>query len=220
MFKSQKALVIGGTTGIGKMFANVFESSGCDVVAVGRQQWNVITDPCPYDLSKFDTVVFSAGIEAGGNQNFLDQNFDDVELTLQTNLISQMRWFHAYCQTRTTPSRVFFIGSAFSCREVAMHKLVYGVSRIAIREFVSAVRKELAEKHKPIHVVFVRPGGVATNFYRNKHQHKRPVSDKEVAEYYSQLSHITVDQLRQQLEPFILGQFEHIEEIVVTLSPI
>jgi short-subunit dehydrogenase len=213
MFKSKKVLVIGGTSGIGQMIAIVFQDINCDVTAAGRKQWNFNTEDCPYDLGSFDTVIFSAGIDADGNRNFLDQDFDRINLTLQTNLISQMRWFHQYCRERKDPSRVFFVGSKSACEVVDSNKVAYCVSRIAIRAFVHAMRLELAEKQKPIQLVLLRPGATVTNFYRNKHDHE--ISDSENQAYYNRTNGITLDQLRIQIEPILRGEASLVEEIII-----
>jgi short-subunit dehydrogenase len=213
MFKSKKVLIIGGTSGIGQMIANIFQDLHCDVISVGREQWNFNTEDCPYDLHSFDTVIFSAGIDADGNKNFFDQEFDSINLTLQTNLISQMRWFHQYCRGRKDPSRVFFVGSKSACEVVDSNKVAYCVSRIAIRAFVNAMRSELAEKQKPIQLVLLRPGATVTNFYRNKHD--RTISDAENQAYYDRTNGITLDQLRVQIEPIIQGKASLVEEIII-----
>ena len=79
------ALIIGGTSGIGSAIADVLNDEH-EVIRIGRNEWNFVTEPCPFDLPSFDVLVFSAGAEFGGDQNFVTQPIDDTELTLQTNL--------------------------------------------------------------------------------------------------------------------------------------
>lgn len=211
------ALIIGGTTGIGQSIAQVLENTH-QVTAIGRTQWNINLSPPPWPLEQFDVVVFSAGVELGGDQNFFDQDFSDINITLQTNLISQIRWFHQYCQHRHAPARVIFVGSAHSGERVSMHKTIYSITRIAMREFIIATRKELKEKNKDITVSLLRFGCVKTNFHKNKYHHM--ITDDEDNDYYNKKKNYF---LPEDIKPYVNGILDgsliHCQEIIISKDP-
>ena len=120
----KKKLIIGGTSGIGSAIADVLNDEH-EVIRIGRNEWNFVTEPCPFDLPSFDVLVFSAGAEFGGDQNFVTQTIDDTELTLQTNLNSQIRVFKEYVKNKQGPGHIIFVGSAHSCETTAKNKLIY-----------------------------------------------------------------------------------------------
>ena len=211
------ALVIGGTSGIGQVIAEVLSITHT-VTSVGRKEWNFVTEPCPYNISSFDTVVFSAGVEAGGDQNFVNQSTDDIELTLQTNLLKQIHWSRIYCEQRIGKGQLIFVGSAHSMESVAKHKLMYCVSRIAMREYILGARRELAESRPEITLALLRPGRVRTNFYRNKH--KGIITQEQEDDYYSQGTYMTTTELRPYIDGIINGTLKYAQEIIFSSSPI
>ena len=212
----KKALVIGGTSGIGGVIANVLDDEH-NVTRVGRKEWNFVTEPCPYDLADFDVLVFSAGAEFGGDQNFVTQSINDTELTLQTNLNSQIRVFKDYVAAHQGPGHIIFVGSAHSCEGTAKHKLIYTVSRIAIREFILGARRELAESRPELRVSFIRPGRVRTNFLRNKYH--GDITQEQEEEYYSTAPYMTVDELRPYIQDIVSGKLQHLQEIIFSAVP-
>lgn len=212
------ALVIGGTSGIGKVIADVLGETH-QVTAVGRREWNFIKDPCPYAIESFDTIVFSAGVETGGNQNFVDQSTDDIDQILQTNLVKQIHWSRVYCEKRQGPGHVVFVGSAHSMEKVSPHKLMYCVSRIAIREYILGARRELAEIKPDITFSLLRPGTVRTNFYRNKWHGN--VTQQQDDEYYESMTpYMTVDEIRPYIEAMLNGSLKYAQEIIFSANPI
>ena len=213
----KSALVIGGTSGIGGAIADVLEHDH-NVIRVGRREWNFVTEPCPYDLASFDVLVFSAGAEFGGDQNFVTQSIDDTELTLQTNLNSQIRVFKDYVSTRIGPGHIIFVGSAHSCETTAKNKLIYTVSRIAIREFILGARRELAESRPELRVSLIRPGRVRTNFLRNKYH--GDITQEQEEEYYNKAPYLTVDELKPYIQDIVSGKLHHLQEIIFSAVPI
>ena len=210
------ALVIGGTSGIGSVIADILDDDHM-VFRVGRKEWNFVTEPCPYDIASYDVLVFSAGAEFGGDQNFVTQTIDDTELTLQTNLNSQIRVFKEYAENRQGAGHIIFVGSAHSCETTAKHKLIYTVSRIAIREFILGARRELADSKPDLRVSLIRPGRVRTNFLKNKH-HGNITQDQE-EEYYSKAPYMTVDEIRPYISDIVSGKLQHLQEIIFSAVP-
>jgi short-subunit dehydrogenase len=213
----KSALVIGGTSGIGKVIADILTESHI-VTSVGRKEWNFIKDPCPYDIGTFDIVVFSAGVETGGNQNFVIQSTDDIDQILQTNLVKQIHWSRVYCEQRQGPGHVVFVGSAHSMEKVSPHKLMYCVSRIAIREYILGARRELAEIKPDITFSLLRPGCTRTNFYRNK-WHGNVTEEQEEAYYKSMEPYMSVDDIRPYMEGILNGSLKYAQEIIFSAVP-
>jgi len=212
----RKALIIGGTTGIGAAIAELMSNFDIEISAVGRQEFDIQTFDYATDLSQYDYLVVSCGVDPHGNKPHLEQDWHDIETTLHTNLIGQIKVTHSYLNQRKDKwSKVIFIGSAHNGDHIMENRLAYGLSRFAQRAYINALRHELQDsKHG---ILLVRVGKSRTNLLKN-----RLLDDwtqEKDDDYYSD-SHLTMYDIQERL-PFVLFDDEHyIQEIVIATKPI
>ena len=211
-----KALVIGGTTGIGAAIAQLLNDSDIMVKTVGRQDFDIRTADYNTELSQYDYLILSCGVDPHGNKPHLEQDWADIEATLQTNLLGQIKFTHSYLNQRKGKwSKVVFVGSAHNGDHIMQNRLAYGLSRFAQRAYINALRHELQDsKHG---VLLIRVGKAKTNLLKN-----RLLNDwtqEKDDEYYSD-SYLTLSEIQERLSPALFDDKHYTQEIIMAVKPI
>lgn len=211
----RKALIIGGTTGVGAAFAQLM-SNRIEVTAVGRQEFDVRTANYDTDLREYDYLVLSCGVDPHGDKPHLEQNWDDIETILQTNLIGQIKFTHSYLKQRVGKwSKVVFIGSAHNGDHIMRNRLAYGLTRFAQRAYVNALRHDLQD---PNHgVLLIRVGKAKTNLLRNRMLESWT---QELDDQYYSDAHLSMDDIKERVSHALFDDEHYTQEIVVATKPI
>jgi short-subunit dehydrogenase len=189
---SMKALVTGGSRGIGYAIAKRLLLDGHDVLIIGRSKENLdkarlslqsfSSRPvlsCYCDISNIEEIrktrsyadsegfapnilVLNAGI-------FLEGNISDGERkhfikTLEVNLIAQFDFVQIYLDVLNTQPypRIFLIGSTASLEPYAFGPM-YGIAKYGVRGLAINLRNEL--KSSGVGVTLVTPGGTLTDLW-------------------------------------------------------
>ena len=212
----RKALVIGGTTGIGAAIAELLSSSYIEVKTVGRQDFDIRTADYNTELSQYDYLVLSCGVDPRGNKPHLEQDWADIETTLQTNLLGQIKFTHSYLNQRKGKwSKVVFVGSAHNGDHIMQNRLAYGLSRFAQRAYINALRHELQDsKHG---ILLIRVGKAKTNLFKNRLLDEWTQEQND--EYYSD-SHLTMNDIQERLPSAFFDEKHYIQEIIIAVKPI
>jgi NADP-dependent 3-hydroxy acid dehydrogenase YdfG len=211
----RKALIIGGTTGVGAALAQLM-SKNIEVTAVGRQEFDVRTTNYDTDLSEYDYLVLSCGVDPRGDKIHLEQEWNDIETILYTNLIGQIKFTHSYLKQRVGKwSKVVFIGSAHNGDRILQNRLSYGLTRFAQRAYVNALRHELQDpKHG---LLLVRVGKARTNLLKNRLLDSwTPELDDQ---YYSD-AHLSMEDIKERVSHALFDDEHYIQEIVISTKPI
>jgi 3-oxoacyl-[acyl-carrier protein] reductase len=176
----RRALVTGGTTGIGRAIAVLLASEGAKVFVTGRTPEHlqdavarirevgegdgVAVDLATQDgvdrfvaegekyLGGIDIAVINAGIAADGLD---DTETQDIRYTVDTNLTSHMTVAKAAVDRMGAGSDIVFVGS-MSAVSRGGESTVYVATKTGVEAFAEALRKELAEKD--IKVGNIEPG--------------------------------------------------------------
>lgn len=176
----RRALVAGGTTGIGRAIAILLAAEGAKVFVCGRTAEHLDDalarirevgdgDGVALDLARQDDVerfvaegdrflggidvaVINAGIAADGLDDTAPQ---DIRYTVDTNLTSHMTVAKAAVDRMGAGSDIVFIGS-MSAVSRGGGSTVYVATKTGVQAFAEALRKELADKD--IKVGNIEPG--------------------------------------------------------------
>ncbi|UYY59779.1 SDR family oxidoreductase [Sphingomonas sp. S2-65] len=176
----RRALVTGGTTGIGRAIAVLLASEGAKVFVCGRTPEHledalarirevgdgsgVAVDLATQEgvdrfvaegeryLGGVDIAVINAGIAADGLD---DTDAATIRYTVDTNLTSHMTVAKAAVDRMQAGSDIVFIGSMSSVSRGG-GSTVYVATKTGVEAFAEALRKELAEKD--IKVGNIEPG--------------------------------------------------------------
>jgi 3-oxoacyl-[acyl-carrier protein] reductase len=176
----RRALVTGGTTGIGRAIAILLASEGARVFVCGRTPEHLDDalarirevgdgDGINVDLARqedverfvtegerflggIDIAVINAGLAADGLD---DTEAQDIRYTVDTNLTSHMTVAKAAVDRMGAGSDIVFIGS-MSAVSRGGESTVYVATKTGVEAFAEALRKELAEKD--IKVGNIEPG--------------------------------------------------------------
>ena len=211
----KKAIILGGTTGVGFKIGNVMSANNIVVDAHGRETFDINTTSYHTDLSQYDYLVMSAGIDPNGFTPFIEKNWLDIELTLQTNLINQIKFTHCWLTQRSGLwSKAIFVGSVHNGDRIMHNHLIYGLTRFSQRAFVNALRRELNDPK--IGLTLLRVGKIKTNFNKNRLGDKWTPEDDE--KFYSG-QFITVDDIEKQIIDVINDEKHYIQEISIAASP-
>jgi short-subunit dehydrogenase len=210
-----KAIVIGGTTGVGKKISEVLLNNNIDTTVVGREAFNINIVPYDTDLSQYDYFIMCAGVDPNGFTPFVEKSWEDIELTLNTNLVNQIKFTHRWLTQRGNKwSKAIFVGSVHNADRIMHNHLIYGLSRYSQKTFVDALRREI--NNPLIGLTLLRVGKIKTNFNKNRLGNKwTPESDEK---FYSTL-HIKVDDIEKQLSDIINDTKHYIQEISIAATP-
>ena len=183
--KGRKAIISGGTTGIGRAIARVLASEGAKVFVCGRDEQHLADaladirelgegDGINVDLSRqadidrfveegekflggIDIAVINAALPADGLQ---DTGVEDIRYLVDTNLTHMMTMARRVVDRMKAGSDVLFIGSMSAVSREGT-STVYTATKTGMEAFAEALRKELAEKD--IKVGNIEPGLVGTD---------------------------------------------------------
>jgi NADP-dependent 3-hydroxy acid dehydrogenase YdfG len=183
--KGRKAIISGGTTGIGRAIAILLASEGARVYVCGRDPQyledalerirevgegdgiNVdLTNQEEVDrfveegakfLGGIDIAVINAALPADGLQ---DSEVDDIRYIVDTNLTHMMTMAKRVVDRMGEGSDIVFIGSMSAVSREGS-STVYTATKTGMEAFAEALRKELAEKD--IKVTNIEPGLVGTD---------------------------------------------------------
>jgi NADP-dependent 3-hydroxy acid dehydrogenase YdfG len=183
--KGRKALITGGTTGIGRAIAILLASEGAKVFVCGRTPEHLddalkrirevgegdginVDLTREEDVEKFveegekylggiDLAVINAGLPADGVEK---SDVEKIRYIVDTNLTHMMTTAKRVTDKMSAGSDILFIGS-MSAVSRGGDSTVYTATKTGVEAFAEALRKELAEKD--IKVGNIEPGLVGTD---------------------------------------------------------
>ena len=183
--EGRKALITGGTTGIGRAIAILLASEGAKVFVCGRTPEHLDDalerirevgegDGINVDLTRqedvdrfveegekylggIDIAVINAGLSADG---LGDTEVDKIRYIVDTNLTHMMTTARRVVERMGPGGDILFIGS-MSAVSRGPQSTVYVATKTGVQAFAEALRKELAEKD--IKVGNIEPGKVGTD---------------------------------------------------------
>jgi short-subunit dehydrogenase len=209
------AIVIGGTSGVGLKISQVMSDNNIIVDSHGRDTFNINTMPYDVDLSKYDYFVMCAGIDPNGFTPFINKEWNDIDTTLSTNLVNQIKFTHRWLTQRGNKwSKSIFVGSVHNADRIMHDHLIYGLSRYSQKAFVDALRREV--NNPQIGFTLLRVGKIKTNFNKNRLGEKwTPQDDKR---FYSS-PHLTVNDIDKQILDIINDNKHYIQEVSMAAVP-
>jgi NADP-dependent 3-hydroxy acid dehydrogenase YdfG len=182
----RKALLSGGTTGIGRAIAVLLAAEGADVFICGRDPQHLRDgldrirevgrgDGISLDLAEpdgvarfvaaakdyfgaFDIAVVNAAIPAQGLTDMADE---DLRYAIATDFTAYLTTAHAAAATLRDKGDIILIGS-MSAHVLGAGSTVYAGIKAGIAGFAEALRKELGPKG--IKVALVEPGKTGADF--------------------------------------------------------
>jgi 3-oxoacyl-[acyl-carrier protein] reductase len=183
--QGRKAIISGGTTGIGRAIARLLASEGAKVFVCGRDEQHLADaladirevgegDGINVDLSRqadvdrfveegekylggIDIAVINAALAADGLQK---EPVEDIRYYVDSNLTHMMTMARRVVDRMEAGSDILFIGS-MSAVSRGPESTVYVATKTGMQAFAEALRKELAEKD--IKVGNIEPGKVGTD---------------------------------------------------------
>jgi NADP-dependent 3-hydroxy acid dehydrogenase YdfG len=183
--QGRKAIISGGTTGIGRAIARLLASEGVKVFICGRDEQHLAdaledirelgeADGINVDLSRqadvdrfveegekflggIDIAVINAALAADALEK---EPVEDIRYYVDTNLTHMMTMARRVVDRMEAGSDILFIGSMSSVSR-GPESTVYVATKTGMQAFAEALRKELAEKD--IKVGNIEPGKVGTD---------------------------------------------------------
>jgi NAD(P)-dependent dehydrogenase (short-subunit alcohol dehydrogenase family) len=183
--KGRKAIISGGTTGIGRAIAVLLASEGAKVFVCGRtpehlddalerirevgEGGGINVDLAEQDgvdrfveeadkfLGGIDLAVINAALAA---DSLGETSVEDIRYVVDTNLTHMMTLARRSLERMDAGSDILFIGSMSSVSRTG-GSTVYTATKTGMEAFAEALRKELAEKD--IKVANIEPGLVGTD---------------------------------------------------------
>ncbi len=183
----RRAIITGGTTGIGRAVAVLLASQGVRVFICGRNPQHLADalqrigevgegDGLALDLARqqdvdrfveagtrflggIDLAVINAGLAAGGVE---DTDVHSIRYTVDTNLTAMMTATRLVAERMEAGSDIVFIGSIAAVSRGAGSS-VYAATKTGVQAFAEALGKELAERD--IKVGNIEPGLVGTDMH-------------------------------------------------------
>jgi NADP-dependent 3-hydroxy acid dehydrogenase YdfG len=182
----KRAIVTGGTTGIGRAIAVLLASYGVTVYICGRDPQHLNDarqriaevgqgDGLTIDLAEADNVkrFFEAGIDYLGGLDIAVINAAipiegltklseaDLRYAIATDFTAYLLSAHAAAEALKDHGNIVFIGS-MAAHVLGGQSSVYAGIKSGIQGFAEALRKELAPKD--IHVTNIEPGKTGADF--------------------------------------------------------
>lgn len=193
MNRIKKAVVIGGTSGLGRSIAETLAKAGVQVVAFGRalpktapenieyKRLNLLTgdfSPVKEELDA-DAVIYAAGL--GRIAPFEQLTEGELTTLYRTNAEGFAKVLHIF-QPKLLEKKDFFfavIGSIAGLVSSPMFA-AYGSSKAAVTSLCESVNAELAAQDSPNRILNVSPGALkGTRFYGGEDE---PEMTRELAE--------------------------------------
>ncbi len=165
MIKTYRALITGGSRGIGCAIANLFQGKGVEVIAPSRNELDLSSKQSIYNFVKklennsIDILINNAGIN---NLNYLEEIIDEeLDETLKVNLTSHILLTKLIVSgmKKQKYGRIVNISSIWS-KFSRPQRLMYSTSKAGLNGFTIAAAVELAPFN--ILVNAVAPGFVNT----------------------------------------------------------
>ena len=183
--KGKRAIISGGTTGIGRAIAVLLASEGVKVFVCGREQDHLDDalarirevgegEGMTLDLSEADNSkkFVEAGVEALGGldiavvnaaiaaEGLTDMSEADLRYAIATNFTAYLLTAHAAAAALKDRGDIVLIGS-MSAHVLGPGSTVYAGIKYGIQGFAKALRRELGPKG--IRVANVEPGKTGSN---------------------------------------------------------
>jgi NADP-dependent 3-hydroxy acid dehydrogenase YdfG len=184
--EGRKAIITGGTTGIGRAIAVLLASYGADVFICGRDPQHLEDalqrigevgrgDGIAIDLAEPDNVkrFFDAGIARLGGLDFAIVNAaipakgvtamseGDLRYAIAVDFTAYLLSAHAAAEALQDHGNIVFVGS-MSAHMLGAESSVYAGMKLGIQGFAEALRKELAPNG--IQVGVIEPGKTGADF--------------------------------------------------------
>lgn len=169
--EKQRALVTGGSRGIGKVVVELLKEQGYDVYAPTRQELELASDESilaftkQHAQEKFDVIINNAGIN---DIHEIDEITDDeIERTMKINLIAPMKLLRAFvpAMKQQNYGKIVNIGSIWGVVSKG-GRVMYSASKHGIHGITKTLAVELAPYN--ILVNTVCPGFTLTELtYKN-----------------------------------------------------
>lgn len=180
MNRIKKAVVIGGTSGLGRSFAEALADAGTQVIAFGRRlpdaphegveyrRLNLLSgdfSPIEAALESADALIYAAGL--GRIAPF--EQLTDGELTalFRTNAEAFARVLRL-CMPRLLDARDFYCAAMGSIAGLVSSPMfaAYGASKAAVASLCQSANAELAAQGSPNRILHIAPGAIqGTRFY-------------------------------------------------------
>lgn len=160
----QKALIVGGTSGIGRAVTEILSTHGIEVAAVSRSTGFDISDDSAVKayfqgLGPVDHVVVTAGSQApGGNLSTLE--LDQAKAAFDTKFWGSIALVQA-AAPYIRPGGTITLTSGFLARRTVPGTFVKTAMNAALEASVKIFARELA----PIRINVISPGLTATEAY-------------------------------------------------------
>lgn len=218
----RRALVTGGTTGIGRAIANLLAAEGARVFVCGRDESHLADalhrirqlgdgDGMSIDLAEPDAPhrFVAAGQErlggvdivvanaAGAAEGLTDMDADALRRTIAVNFGAYLLTAHAAAQAMTNGGDIVLIGST-SAHELGPSSTVYAATKSGIAGFAEALRKELGPKG--IRVTLIEPGLTGSDMIPKSPEEQREEIREEImlrAEDIATAAHFALTQPRR-----------------------
>lgn len=184
--KGRKAVITGGTTGIGRAIGVLLASEGVEIFTCGRtpehlddalQRINEVGEggginvdlaekegvdrffaQAGQALGSYDIAVINAAIPADG---LADMDEDEVRYAIATDFTAYLMSAHKACAAMGEKGDIILIGS-MSAHVLGPHSTVYAGIKKGIAGFAEALRRELAPRG--IRVSLIEPGLTGADF--------------------------------------------------------
>lgn len=184
--KGRKAVITGGTTGIGRATAVLLASQGVEIFTCGRDEQHladglerinqvgkgagVVLDlanrkdldrffaEAEKKLGSYDIAIMNAAIPADG---LTDMNDEDLRYAIATDFTAYIAGAHKAAEHMKNKGDLILIGSV-SAHTLGPSSTVYAGIKAGIAGFAEALRKELGSKG--IKVGFVEPALTGADF--------------------------------------------------------
>jgi NADP-dependent 3-hydroxy acid dehydrogenase YdfG len=184
--QGRKAVITGGTTGIGRAIGVLLASEGVEIFTCGRDERHLADglqrinevgkgDGIGVDLAtregldrffaeaasrlgSYDIAIINAAIPADG---LMEMDEDDARYAIATDFTAYVMSAHKAARQMEGRGDIILIGS-MSAHSLGPHSTIYAGIKLGIAGFAEALRKELGNKGTK--VGFVEPGLTGADF--------------------------------------------------------
>jgi 3-oxoacyl-[acyl-carrier protein] reductase len=163
-FAGKRAVVTGGTRGIGRATADMFRAAGAEVITVSRSTHGDLSDPCTSEkaaeviLGPLHALVLNHGVWVANGAALAAMPPSQWHSTIAQNLDSYFYVVRAFVPRLADGASIVFVASTAAQRGEAFHA-DYAASKGAIVSLTKSLAIELAPR---IRVNCVAPGWVDT----------------------------------------------------------